>query len=131
MTEGKLRFDPGGVEMPVADEDDADHDGNGPFPLLFVKGTLGDFAAEGLPELIQAAAKENLPAHRFLDRLLEAESSQRAGGPAGVPARTTAPGRGRPLPAATTRSSTPSSTVTLVAPRTRISGSLTPWDTMV
>lgn len=28
-------------------EADADHDGNGPFPLLFFKGTLGGFAAEG------------------------------------------------------------------------------------
>jgi DNA replication protein DnaC len=36
-----------------------------------------DFAAEGLPELIQTAAKDNLPAHRFLDRLLEVESTQR------------------------------------------------------
>lgn len=28
-------------------EADANHDGNGPFPLLFFKGTLGGFAAEG------------------------------------------------------------------------------------
>ncbi len=31
----------------VALEADADHDGEGPFPLLFFKGTLGGFAAEG------------------------------------------------------------------------------------
>ena len=31
----------------VALEADADHDGVGPFPLLFFKGTLGGFAAEG------------------------------------------------------------------------------------
>lgn len=31
----------------VALEADADHDGSGPFPLLFFKGTLGGFAAEG------------------------------------------------------------------------------------
>lgn len=36
-----------------------------------------DFAAEGLPELIQKAAKESLPAHRFLDQLLELESTRR------------------------------------------------------
>ena len=31
----------------VALEADADHNGQGPFPLLFFKGTLGGFAAEG------------------------------------------------------------------------------------
>jgi 3-hydroxy-9,10-secoandrosta-1,3,5(10)-triene-9,17-dione monooxygenase reductase component len=31
----------------VALEADADHDGEGPFPLLFFKGTLGGFASEG------------------------------------------------------------------------------------
>ena len=31
----------------VALEVDADHDGDGPHPLLFFKGTLGGFAAEG------------------------------------------------------------------------------------
>ena len=31
----------------IALEADADHDGTGPFPLLFFKGTLGGFAAEG------------------------------------------------------------------------------------
>jgi flavin reductase (DIM6/NTAB) family NADH-FMN oxidoreductase RutF len=31
----------------VALEADADHDGNGPFPLLFFKGTLGGFESEG------------------------------------------------------------------------------------
>jgi 3-hydroxy-9,10-secoandrosta-1,3,5(10)-triene-9,17-dione monooxygenase reductase component len=31
----------------VALEADADHDGSGPFPLLFFKGTLGGFASEG------------------------------------------------------------------------------------
>jgi flavin reductase (DIM6/NTAB) family NADH-FMN oxidoreductase RutF len=31
----------------VALEADADHDGDGPHPLLFFKGTLGGFAAEG------------------------------------------------------------------------------------
>jgi 3-hydroxy-9,10-secoandrosta-1,3,5(10)-triene-9,17-dione monooxygenase reductase component len=31
----------------VALEADADHDEQGPFPLLFFKGTLGGFAAEG------------------------------------------------------------------------------------
>jgi 3-hydroxy-9,10-secoandrosta-1,3,5(10)-triene-9,17-dione monooxygenase reductase component len=31
----------------VALEADANHDGEGPFPLLFFKGTLGGFAAEG------------------------------------------------------------------------------------
>lgn len=31
----------------VALEADADHDGEGPFPLLFFKGALGGFAAEG------------------------------------------------------------------------------------
>lgn len=31
----------------VALEADADHDGEGPFPLLFFRGTLGGFAAEG------------------------------------------------------------------------------------
>ena len=31
----------------VALEADADHSGSGPFPLLFFKGTLGGFAAEG------------------------------------------------------------------------------------
>jgi 3-hydroxy-9,10-secoandrosta-1,3,5(10)-triene-9,17-dione monooxygenase reductase component len=31
----------------VALEADADHDGQGPFPLLFFKGTLGGFAADG------------------------------------------------------------------------------------
>ncbi len=36
-----------------------------------------DFAAESLPGLVSAAAKENLPAHGFLDRLLEEEKSRR------------------------------------------------------
>jgi DNA replication protein DnaC len=36
-----------------------------------------DFAAEGLAVLINVAVKENLPAHRFLDQLLEGEWSQR------------------------------------------------------
>jgi 3-hydroxy-9,10-secoandrosta-1,3,5(10)-triene-9,17-dione monooxygenase reductase component len=31
----------------VALEADADHDGTGPFPLLFFKGTLGGFESEG------------------------------------------------------------------------------------
>jgi flavin reductase (DIM6/NTAB) family NADH-FMN oxidoreductase RutF len=31
----------------VALEADADHDGSGPFPLLFFKGTLGGFESEG------------------------------------------------------------------------------------
>ena len=31
----------------VALEADANHDGHGPFPLLFFKGTLGGFASEG------------------------------------------------------------------------------------
>ncbi len=31
----------------IALEADADHNGQGPFPLLFFKGTLGGFAAEG------------------------------------------------------------------------------------
>lgn len=31
----------------VALEADANHDGQGPFPLLFFRGTLGGFAAEG------------------------------------------------------------------------------------
>jgi flavin reductase (DIM6/NTAB) family NADH-FMN oxidoreductase RutF len=31
----------------VALEADADHDGEGPFPLLFFRGALGGFAAEG------------------------------------------------------------------------------------
>ena len=31
----------------VALEADADHDGEGPFPLIFFKGALGGFAAEG------------------------------------------------------------------------------------
>lgn len=31
----------------VALEADADHDGNGPFPLLFFRGTLGGFESEG------------------------------------------------------------------------------------
>ncbi|MHC4934155.1 MAG: IS21-like element helper ATPase IstB [Planctomycetota bacterium] len=36
-----------------------------------------DFAAETLPGLISEAAKDNLPAHGFLDRLLEEEKSRR------------------------------------------------------
>jgi 3-hydroxy-9,10-secoandrosta-1,3,5(10)-triene-9,17-dione monooxygenase reductase component len=31
----------------VALDADADHDGDGPHPLLFFKGTLGGFASEG------------------------------------------------------------------------------------
>ncbi len=36
-----------------------------------------DFAAESLPALLSEAAKEDLPAHKFLHRLLEVESTQR------------------------------------------------------